>query len=147
MLRKYVVRLTDEERKQLTDVRNSLVGASEKSRRAFMLLMADVDGPAWTDTQIAEAISCRVQTIENLRKRFVLEGFDAALERKKRSEPPRPKILDGEQEAEVIAMRLGDPPEGFANWSLRLLAERVVELEIVESISHETVRNCLKKTE
>ena len=146
MLEKYVVRLTDEERKLLTDVRNSYVGSSEKARRAFMLLMADADGPNWTDAKIAEAISCRVQTIEKVRKRLVTEGFEAALHRKKRSEPPRPKCLDGKQEAEIIALRLGEPPAGFANWSLRLLANQAVALEIVESISRETVRKTLKKT-
>ena len=146
MAKKYVVRLTDEERKLLTEVRDTLVGTSQKSRRAFILLKADADGPAWTDAKIAEAISCRVQTVENVRKKLVLEGFEAALCRKQRSDPPRPKKLDGEQEAEIIAMRLGEPPEGFANWSLRLLAGRVVELGIVESVSRETVRRTLKKT-
>jgi hypothetical protein len=77
---------------------------------------------------------------------LVTEGFEAALHRKKRTGPPRPKSLDGKQEAEIIALRLGDPPAGFANWSLRLLADQAVALEIVESISRETVRKTLKKT-
>ena len=94
----------------------------------------------------AEAFSCRTQTVESLRQRLVTEGFDVALCGKKRVKPPREKLLDGEQEAKLIAMRLGEPPQGFANWSLRLLAEKFVELEIVESISHETVRQTLKKT-
>ena len=88
-----------------------------------------------------------MQTVENLRKRLVSEGFDIALHGKPRDTPPRQKVLDGKQEAKVIAMRLGKPPKGYANWSLRLLAERVVELGLVESISHETIRQTLKKTE
>ena len=81
--------------------------------------------------------------MENVRKRFVLQGFEAALERKKQAAPSVPKLLDGEREARVIALRLGSPPPGYADWSLRLLAKRVVELGIVESISHETVRRTL----
>jgi hypothetical protein len=84
--------------------------------------------------------------VENIRQRLVTEGFEIALDGKKRETPPRQKVLDGEQEAKVIALRLGEPPKGFANWSLRLLAEQVVELEIVDSVSHETLRKTLKKT-
>ncbi|MFV1968484.1 MAG: helix-turn-helix domain-containing protein [Pirellulaceae bacterium] len=90
--------------------------------------------------------SCRTQTVESLRQRLVTNGFDEALCGRKQGKP-REKLLDGAQEAKVIALRLGTPPKGFANWSLRLLAEKVVELEIVDSISHETVRQTLKKTE
>ena len=115
-------------------------------RRAQVLLKADADGPAWIDQQIADAFSCRTKTVENIRQRCVLEGFEQALERKQRASPPVPKRLDGEQEAQVIALRLGPPPEGYANWSLRLLARRVVELGLVESVSHETIRRTLKKT-
>ena len=93
---------------------------------------------------LAEAYGCRRQTVENLRERLVAEGFEAALNGPVRT--PRPKVLDGEQEAKVIALRLGPPPAGYANWSLRLLAERVVELEIAPAVSHETVRRTLKKT-
>ena len=146
MPKKYVVRLTHEEREILEDVRGTHVATSEKARRAFMLLMADAEGPNWIDAKIAEAISCRVQTIEKVRKRLVVEGFEASLNRKKRIEPPRPKRLTGDQEAEIIALRLGKPPAGFANWTLRLLTEKVVELEIVESVGRETVRKTLKKT-
>jgi len=110
------------------------------------LLKADADGPAWTDQQIAEAFSCRTKTVENVRQRFVQEGFEAALKRKRRETPPTEKLLDGEQEAIVIATRLGPPPRGYANWTLRLLVRKVVEFEIVQSISHETVRQTPKKT-
>ena len=146
MVKKYIVRLTDEERETLEGVVKKLSGSSQKVRRAQILLKADSDGPCWSDSKIAEAFNCRRQTVENLRKRLVTEGFATALEGKKRKTPPREKILDGEQEARVIALRLGPAPEGFANWSLRLLADKVVELEIAESISHETVRQTLKKT-
>ena len=146
MNKKYIVRLSDEEREQLEGIVKKLKGSSQKVRRAQILLKADANGPGWIDVRIAEAFSCRVQTIENLRKRLVTEGFETALHGKPRSTTPRPKVLDGKQEARVIALRLGKPPKGFANWSLRLLADHVVELGIVDSISHETVRQTLKKT-
>jgi hypothetical protein len=145
MNKKYIVRLTDEERETLEMVRKKLKGSSQKVRRAHMLLKADADGPHWTDTKIAEAFSCRTKTVENLRQRLVMEGFDVALNGKTRDMPPRPKKLDGAQEAKVIALRLGKPPKGFANWSLRLLANQVVELAIVDAVSHETLRKTLKK--
>lgn len=146
MLKKYIVRLTDEERKTLQHVVDKFKGSSQKVRRAQVLLKADADGPAWTDARIAEAFGCRTKTVENIRQRLVAEGFEITLNGQPRLKPPCPKLLDGRQEAKVIAMRLGPPPPGFSNWSLRLLAEKVVELEIVESISHETVRRTLKKT-
>ena len=145
MPKKYIVRLTDSERVALTAVVKKLKGSSQKVRRAQILLKADADGPAWTDATIAEAVGCRTKTVENIRERFVTLGFDVTLDGKSREHTPRPKALDGEQEAQVIAMRLGPPPKGFANWSLRLLAEKVVELEIIDSISHETIRQTLKK--
>ncbi len=144
--KKYIVRLTAQEREVCRQTVRKLRGSSEKVRRAQVLLKADADGPAWTDQQIADAFSCRTKTVENIRQRCVLEGFEQALERKQRASPPVPKRLDGEQEAQVIALRLGPPPEGYANWSLRLLARRVVELGLVESVSHETIRRTLKKT-
>ena len=147
MHKKYIVRLTDGERATLTEVVKKLKGSSQKVRRAQILLKADADGPTWTDAKIAEAVGCRTKTVENLRERLVTLGFDLTLNGKARAQPPRPKRLNGVQEAQVIATRLGPPPKGFANWSLRLLADRVVELDIVSSISHETVRQTLKKTE
>jgi hypothetical protein len=146
MLKKYVVRLTESERESLKDVVGKFKGTSQKVRRAQVLLKADADGPGWTDAKIADAFGCRTKTVENVRERFVTEGFEITLEGRPRPKPPRPKLLDGRQEAKVIAMRLGPPPPGFANWTLRLLAEQVVALEIVESISYETVRRTLKKT-
>jgi len=145
MNKKYIVRLTDEEREELRGIVKRLKGTSQKVRRASILLKADIDGPNWNDAKIAEALSCRTRTVENVRKRLVTEGFEKALVRKKREVPPTPKKLDGEQEARIIALRLSPPPAGFANWSLRLLSEQIVELGIAESISHETVRRTLKK--
>ena len=146
MVKKYIVWLSEEERGLLGDIVKKLKGTSQKVRRANILLKADVDGANWSDAKIAEALSCRTRTIENVRRRLVTEGLDAVLNRKKRETPPRSKILDGKQEAEVIALRLGKPPAGFANWTLRLLADQIVKLEIADSISHETVRRTLKKT-
>ena len=146
MVKKYIIRLSEQERTLLWDIVKKLKGTSQKVRRATILLKADVDGPNWPDAKIAEALSCRTRTVENVRRRLVTEGFDAVLNRKKRQTPPRPKILDGQQEAEVIALRLGKPPAGFANWTLRLLADQIVKLEIADSISYETVRRTLKKT-
>ena len=143
MRKKYIVRLTEDERAALAVVVKTLSGSSTKVRRAQVLLKADADGPAWTDADIADAFGCRRQTVENVRERFVTDGFDLALNGRPRA--PRPKVLTGEQEAKVIALRLGPPPKGFANWSLRLLAEQVVDLEIAPAVSHETVRRTLKK--
>jgi hypothetical protein len=145
MNKKFIVRLSDAERAACQEVVKKLKGSSQKVRRAQILLKADADGPAWADANIAEAFNCRVQTIENLRKRLVTEGFAAALERKQRQEPPTPPKLDGEAEAKLIAMRLGKPPAGYGHWTLQLLADELVALEVVDSISHETVRKVLKK--
>jgi hypothetical protein len=146
MLKKYIVRLTDEERKTLQEVVDKFKGSSQKVRRAQVLLKADADGPAWTDARIADAFGRRTKTVENIRQRLVAEGFEITLNGQPRLTPPCPKLLDGEREAKVIAMRLGTPPPGFSNWTLRLLAEKVMALEIVPSISYETVRRTLKKT-
>jgi hypothetical protein len=146
MQKKYIVRLTAAERETLLEVVKKLKGSSQQVRRAQILLQADADGPAWTDQQIAEAYGCRRQTVENVRERLVTEGFEIAFRGKRPAEPPRKPVLAGEQQAKVIALRLGPPPKGFANWTLRLLAEKIVELEIAPAISHETVRRTLKKT-
>ena len=146
MNKKYIVRLTDEERTICEATIKKETGKSEKLRRATILLKADADGPAWGDSKISEAVGCRTRTVENVRQAFVREGFAEALTRKKRATPPTPKLLDGVAEAKLIALRLGKPPAGFGHWTLRLLADQMVELEVVESISPETVRQTLKKT-
>jgi hypothetical protein len=146
MQKKYIVRLTDEERSELSAVIKKLKGTSQKVRRAQILLKADADGPNWTDQTIAEAFGCRTKTVENVRQRLVERGFEETLNGAQRAQPPVEKLLDGNQEAQIIATRLGPPPEGYANWTLRLLARKVVELEIVDTVSYETVRRTLKKT-
>ncbi len=144
--RKYIVRLTNSEREICKEVVGKLKGTGQKVRRAQMLLRADADGPAWTDARIADAFSCRTKTVENVRQRFVELGFEQTLDRKKSATAGAKKLLDGKGEAKVIAMRLGEPPKGYGKWTLRLLARKVVELEISDRISHETVRQTLKKT-
>lgn len=143
---KYIVRLSNEERQKLETIVKKLKGTSQKVKRAIILLKADADGPNWTNEQIHELTGGSVRAITNVRKQLVLEGFDVVLDRKQRRLSPVPKKLDGLQEAKIIATRCGSPPEGFAKWSLRLLAEQVVVLEVVDFISHETVRKTLKKT-
>jgi len=143
MKKKYIVRLSATEREVLQTVVKTLKGSSQKVRRAQVLLKADADGPSWTDAEIAEAFGCRIRTVELIRERLVTEGFEKTLEGQPKTS--RGKVLDGKQEAKIIALRLGSPPKGFAHWTLRLLAEQAVELEITESVSHETVRRLLKK--
>ncbi|MGB8700677.1 MAG: helix-turn-helix domain-containing protein [Thermosynechococcaceae cyanobacterium] len=145
MQKKYIVRLTEEERQQLQEVIKKLKGSSQTVRRAQILLKADIEGANWTDQKIAEAFDCRTKTVENIRQRLVERGFEETLNGARRQISPTEKLLNGEQEARIIAMRLGSPPKGYANWSLGLLSRKVVELGIVESISHETIRRTLKK--
>ena len=145
MRKMYIVRLTDQERVELQSVIKKLKGTGQKVRRAQILLKADADGPNWTDERIAEAFSCRTRTVERLRQRLVERGFEETLHRVERAQPPVAKLLNGAQEARVIATRLGSPPKGYANWSLRLLARKIVELKIVDAVSHETIRRTLKK--
>lgn len=146
MQKLYVVRLTDQECGELQCVIKKLKGTGEKVRRAQILLKADAAGPKWTDERIAEAFSCRTRTVERLRQRLVERGFEETLHRVERAQPPVEKLLTGEQEARIIATRLGPPPKGYANWTLRLLARKVIELRIVDAVSYETVRRTLKKT-
>ncbi len=143
-MKKYIVRLSEAERKTCQEVIGKLKGSSQKARRARILLQVDADGPDWCDHQVAEAYGCWEHTVANVRKRCVLEGFELALQRDPSTWPP--KRLDGRQEAALIALRLGPPPAGYGQWSLRLLAREAVETGICESISHETVNQTLKKT-
>jgi len=145
MQKKYIVRLSEDERCELREVIKKLKGSSQKVRRAQILLKADVEGANWTDERIGEAFGCRTKTVENIRQRLVEKGFEETLNGAPRLSPPTEKRLDGEQEARIIALRLGQPPKGYANWSLRLLSRKVVELGITDSISHETIRRTLKK--
>ena len=147
-MEKYIVELTSAEQKELTQLVSKGKAAARKITHARILLQANEsqDGPAWTDEQISEAFGIHTNTIHGIRRRFVEHGLQAALERKKQDRPSRKRIVDGDVEAHLIVLRCGDPPEGRNQWNLRLLADRLVELEIVSSISHETVRKTLKKT-
>jgi transposase len=147
-MEKYIVELTTEERKELSELVSKGKRAARKITHARVLLQANESkgGPAWTDKQISEALGIHANTIYSIRRRFVEQGLKAALERKKQDRPSRKRIIDGKVEAHLIALRCGQPPEGIRQWNLRLLADQLVELEIVPSISHETVRQVLKKT-
>src|SRR5438552_6220040 len=146
--KKYLVILTSEERDWLT----GLVSAGKRSAlaitRARILLKADqADGrPAWEDARIAEALDCGLRTVERVRQRFVERGLDPALGRKRQDKPSRERKFDGAAEARLIALACSQPPHGRARWTLRLLADKLVELEVFESVSDETVRRVLKKT-
>jgi Fe2+ transport system protein B len=146
MNKHYVVRLEAEERQRLERLVKVGKVAGYKIRHANMLLMADAAGPAMTDERISQALGVSVGQMEHLRQRLVEEGLEACLRRKKQERPSIEPMFDGEKEAKLIALACSEAPAGRERWSLRLLADRAVRLEIVESTSHETVRRCLKKT-
>jgi transposase len=142
---KYVVRLSDEERRWLEQLLSGKRVAAAKVLRARMLLKADADGPAWTDSEIAEAFEVGLSTVHRLRQQFVEDGLEQALSRKPHSQT-KPRKLDGAQEAQLVAIACSAAPEGRARWTLSLLADRLVELRVVDAIGRETVRQTLKKT-
>lgn len=146
-MEKHVVRLTAEERKRLSDMISKGHGAATVLQKARILLKADVsdEGPGWIDDVICDAFNTSLATIFRTRKAFVEQGIDASLYRK-RPEGRQFRKLDGEQEAHLIAIACSTPPEGRNRWTLKLLSSRLVELEVVESISPECVRATLKKT-
>ena len=146
MNKKYIARLTGVERQQLQALVTKGKGAAYKIKHANILLKADADGPAWVDKRIAEAFGCHAHTVENVRRRCVLQGLETALERKKQARPPRERKLDGEGEARLIAVACSEPPEGRDRWTLQMLADELVRLEVVDSIAVQTVRRTLKKT-
>ena len=146
MKKKYVVRLTQDECKQLEGLISKGKAAARKIKHANILCKVDANGEDWTDKEAANAFSVHQSTVCSIRQRFVEEGLEAALNRKKQSWPSRKPLIDGEKEAKLIAISCSKPPEGCARWSLHLLADKLVELDIVKSISHETVRQALKKT-
>jgi hypothetical protein len=147
-MKKYVVRLTSEERTQLQRLVSVGKAAARKILHARIMLVADQgpEGPGWSDEQIAQGLTAHPRTVANVRQRLVEQGLDAALNRKKRLTSPVPPKLDGKVEAHLIALRCGPPPEGRMRWTLQLLADKVVELKVVDSLSYETVRRVLKKT-
>lgn len=146
MIKRYIVRLSEEERSQLEGLVSKGKSSARKRLHAHILLKVDEDGPKWTDERTAEAFDIHANTVRTTRERFVLEGLECALNRKKQCRPSRQRKLDGAAEARLIAVACSEPPEGRARWTLRLLAGRIVELRMVERISHETVRQTLKKT-
>ncbi len=146
MAKKYKVTLSDEEREELKQITRTGKSPAYKVTHARILLKADInsDEGGWKDADICEALDIGVSTVERVRRRFVEEGLVAALERKKQINRREP-ALDGEAEAHLIALACGKPPNGQGTWTLRLLAQKMVELDYVESVSHETVRKTLKK--
>ena len=146
MNKRYVVRLDAEERQQLEQLVKVGKVAGYKIRRANMLLMADVNGPAMTDARISETLGVSAGQVEHLRKRLVEDGLEMCLQRKKQQRPSIEPMFDGEAEAKLIALACSEAPAGRQRWSLRLLTDRAVQLQIVESTSHETVRRVLQKT-
>lgn len=146
MNKKYIVRLNDEERQQLIALTSTGKAAAYKIKHANILLQVDADGPHQADHDVAKTFHCHVNTVRNIRQHFVEQGIEAALARKPQEQPSRQHVLDGRQEAHLIALRCSEPPEGYSKWTLRLLADQLVALDIVETISHETVRQALKKT-
>jgi len=145
MSEKYVVRLTPEERGQLEAVVSKGRHAAYRIRHAHILLTSDSNGPSWSDEAIAQAVGCHAHAVHDVRKRFVLEGLERAMGRKTPTRFPRERVLDGRAEARLIALSQTPPPDGRTRWTLRLLADRLVELHVVGGICHETVRRTLKK--
>jgi transposase len=147
-MKKYRVTLTSEERRQLHGLIATGKAAAPKLTRARILLKADAaeGGPAWPDRRIAEAVEVGVATVERIRQRFVEQGLEAALSRKPQDRPSRQRTLDGRAEARLIALACSAPPDGRREWTMRLLADQLVELEVVDAICDETVRRALKKT-
>ena len=145
---RYRVTLTEQERKELENLTKR--GKTHARRfihaRALLLSDASKDGPSWSVADTAEALGVTSRTIEHLKKRFVEDGLEAALERKPREKPPREVTFDGAFEARLIAMACSDVPKGHNRWTVRLLADKAVELKFAESVSHMTVQRVLKKT-
>jgi transposase len=142
---KYVVRLTEDEHQALESLLAGKRVAADRVLRARIFLKADVDGDSWSDTEIANAFDVGVSTVHRLRQRLVEDGLEAALSRRPTSSK-RPRKLNGAQEARLIAVTCESAPEGRVHWTLRLLADQLVESEVVDSIGRETVRQTLKKT-
>jgi transposase len=145
--KKYVLQLTPDERTELEQLVKKGKAAGWKLQRAQALLQCDQgpDGPGWTDELIAAAYGCSTRSVESWRRQAVESGPLALLQRRPRRTPPVTPKLDGEQQARLTALACSQPPTGYARWTLRLLAERLVELEVVDAISHETVRRALKR--
>lgn len=146
MAKKYIVRLSQEERALLIALVSKGRGSAQKIKHANVLLKVDAAGPDWSDERAGEAFECAPRTVFSIRQRFVEQGVEAALRRKPRERPSREPLLDGEKQARLVQLACSEPPPGRARWTLQLLSERLVELEVVESISPPTVMRALKKT-
>ena len=146
--KRYVVTLASDERRQWESLTKAGKRSARTITRARVLLLADQedDGPGWEDRRVAEALGCGHRTVERVRERFVTDGFDAALTHKPQDKPSRAPVLDGKAEAKLIALACAATPDGRKAWPLRMLADKLVELEVVAAVSHETVRRTLKKT-
>src|SRR6516164_205281 len=148
MRKKYLVTLTADEREHLAGLLRAGRRSALTLTRARILLKADqaAGGPAWPDARIAEALDCGLRTVERVRQRFVERGLEPALGRKPQDRPSRQRKFDGAAEARLIALACSAPPRGRKCWTMQLLADKLVELEVFESVSDETVRRVLKKT-
>ncbi len=146
--KRYIVKLTNDERARLSELIRKGKSPAKRQLKARILLKADESSgaPSWNDTQIAEALGTYPIMAYRVRQQFVEEGLEGVLSRKKRKVPPTPPIFDGEKEARLITLACSQAPKGQAGWTLRLLANRVVELGIVDHASHSTVGRVLKKT-
>lgn len=145
MNKKYIVRLTQEERHELENLVKKGTAQAYRIKHANILLAVDANGPAWTDEQTRAAYRCHLNTVINVRQRFVEQGLEAALGRKKQEAPSRECLLDGEKEARLLAVACSTPPKGRSRWTLQLLADKLVALKVVDTICDQTVRRTLKK--
>jgi transposase len=146
MNKKYIVRLTAKEQKELENLVKKGKTQAYRIKHANILLAIDADGPNWSDHQAAKAYMCHENTARNVRQRFVEQGLEAALERKEQEFPSRKRIIDGENEARLISIACSTPPKGCAKWTMQMLADELVVLKVVDSISGQTVWRALKKT-
>jgi hypothetical protein len=146
MNKKYIVRLTAEEREGLEDLTKKGKTQAYRIKHAHILLAVDADGPNWPDHQVAQAYKCHQNTVRNVRQRCVEQGLEAALDRKKQAVPSCERIIDGDVEARLITIACSRPPEGYAKWTMQMLADELVALHVVDSVSGQTVWRTLKKT-
>ncbi len=146
MNKKYIVRLTADELKELENLLKKGKTQAYRIKHANILLAINADGPNWSDRQAAKAYKCHENTARNVRQRFVEQGLEAALERKQQDVPSRQRIIDGEREARLISIACSRPPEGRAKWTVQMLADELVVLKVVDAISGQTVWRTLKKT-
>jgi hypothetical protein len=148
MAPRYKITLTKEEQQELENIskKGKTAARTVLLSRALLLLDVNRDGEKWTAIKAADALGVTTRTLEHMKKRFVEDGIDFAIQRKKREKPPTAKIFDGEFEAKLIALACTEAPEGRNRWTVRLLADKIVELEIAPTVSFMTVHNVLKKT-